>query len=108
MRALVPSNTLATFSFSRNLQLRHALRKPINNLRTPINNQKIVSEHLPSHLMPALYAAADCFVLPTHGEGWGLPTMEAMAMGLPVITTNWGGSTEFVTRDTGYLLDVCD
>ena len=32
--------------------------------------------------------------------------MEAMAMGLPVITTNWGGSTEFVTDDTGYLLDI--
>ena len=33
----------------------------------------------------------------TLGEGWGLPTMEAMAMGLPVIVTNWGGSTEFIT-----------
>jgi glycosyltransferase involved in cell wall biosynthesis len=34
--------------------------------------------------MPALYAAADAFVLPTRGEGWGRPIAEAMAMGLPV------------------------
>lgn len=30
--------------------------------------------------MPRLYKAADAFVLPTHGEGWGLPLLEAMAM----------------------------
>ena len=67
---------------------------------------EVVQEHLPAASMPSLYKAADCFVLPTHGEGWGLPTMEAMAMGLPVITTNWGGSTEFVTPGTGYLLNI--
>ena len=32
-----------------------------------------------------LYASADAFVLPTRGEGWCLPAMEAMAMSLPVI-----------------------
>jgi len=37
----------------------------------------------------------DAFVLPTHGEGWGLPILEAMLMELPVIVTDWGGSTEF-------------
>lgn len=52
---------------------------------------EVVEEHLPASEMPNLYKSADCFVLPTHGEGWGLPTMEAMAMGLPTITTNWGG-----------------
>lgn len=52
---------------------------------------EVVQEHLHALQMPSLYKSADCFVLPTHGEGWGLPTMEAMAMGLPTITTNWGG-----------------
>jgi hypothetical protein len=36
-----------------------------------------------------LYRAADAFVLATHGEGWGRPLMEAMAMGLPAIATAW-------------------
>ena len=60
---------------------------------------------IPAPLMPALYRAADCFVLPTRGEGWGRPFMEAMAMGLPVIGTNWSGNTAFMTPETTYLLD---
>jgi glycosyltransferase involved in cell wall biosynthesis len=30
--------------------------------------------------MPRLYASCDAFVLPTRGEGWGLPLLEAMTM----------------------------
>jgi glycosyltransferase involved in cell wall biosynthesis len=36
-----------------------------------------------------LYVSADCVVMPTRGEGWGRPQMEAMAMARPLITTNW-------------------
>ena len=43
-----------------------------------------------------LYDSVDAFVLPSRGEGWGRPYMEAMAMGLPVIATNWSGPTEFI------------
>jgi glycosyltransferase involved in cell wall biosynthesis len=38
--------------------------------------------------------AADCYVFPSRGEGWGLPPREAAATGLPVIATNWGGLAE--------------
>lgn len=41
-----------------------------------------------------VYAACDCFVFPSKGEGWGLPPREAAACGLPVITTNWAGLRE--------------
>lgn len=61
--------------------------------------------NLPAHRMPNLYRAADCFVLPTRGEGWGRPYMEAMASGLPVIGTNWSGNTAFMNRGNSYLLD---
>lgn len=53
-----------------------------------------------------LYYSADCFVLPTRGEGFGLPTLEAMATGLPVITTNWSGHLDFCTSENSYLIDV--
>lgn len=55
---------------------------------------------------PRLYASADAFVLPSRGEGWGRPTVEAMAMGLPVIATNWSGATAFLDESVGYPLAV--
>lgn len=57
-------------------------------------------------IMTFFVKASDAFVLPTHGEGWGLPAMEAMSMELPVITTNWGGSTEFIDPSVAYPLQV--
>jgi len=61
--------------------------------------------HLPVERMPGLYRAADAFVLPTRGEGWGRPFMEAMLMGLPVIATRWSGHLEFMKDENTYLLD---
>ena len=45
-------------------------------------------------------------VLPSRGEGWGRPHVEAMAMGLPVIATNWSGPTEYVNEANGYPLPL--
>jgi GT2 family glycosyltransferase len=65
-----------------------------------------INEVLPGYQIGSIYRSVDCFVLPTRGEGWGLPIMEAMACGLPVIATNWSGPADFMTKDTAYLLDV--
>ena len=56
--------------------------------------------------MPRLYKRADAFVLPSRGEGWGRPHLEALSMGLPVIATNWSGPTEFLTQDNSYPLPI--
>jgi len=56
--------------------------------------------------MPRLYKAADCFVLPTRGEGWGVPIMEAMAMELPTIATNWSGPVDFINDDVSYPIPI--
>eukprot|EP00658_Telonema_sp_P-2_P077175 TRINITY_DN6920_c0_g1_i1.p1 TRINITY_DN6920_c0_g1~~TRINITY_DN6920_c0_g1_i1.p1 ORF type:complete len:508 (+),score=105.46 TRINITY_DN6920_c0_g1_i1:239-1762(+) len=53
-----------------------------------------------------LYREADAFVLASHGEGWGLPLLEAMAMGLPTIGTRWGGNTGFMENTSTFLIDV--
>eukprot|EP00241_Pyramimonas_parkeae_P002511 CAMPEP_0114225736 /NCGR_PEP_ID=MMETSP0058-20121206/835_1 /TAXON_ID=36894 /ORGANISM="Pyramimonas parkeae, CCMP726" /LENGTH=514 /DNA_ID=CAMNT_0001336369 /DNA_START=186 /DNA_END=1730 /DNA_ORIENTATION=+ len=58
--------------------------------------------------MPALYAGADAFVLPSHGEGWGLPLMEAMAMELPTIGTDFSGNKDFMNDHNSYLIRVED
>jgi glycosyltransferase involved in cell wall biosynthesis len=54
---------------------------------------RVLDRALPLSQLPRLYRAADAFVLPSRGEGWGRPHAEAMAMGLPTIATNWSGPT---------------
>lgn len=53
-----------------------------------------------------LLQSADAFVLPTRGEGWGLPILEAMACGLPCIVTDWSGLRAFAHPGNAYLIPV--
>ena len=66
---------------------------------------RILDEELGLRALPRLYAAADAFVLPSRGEGWGRPHVEAMAMGLPVIATNWSGPAAYLDESVGYPLE---
>jgi len=52
-----------------------------------------------------LYATCDAYVLPSRGEGWSITHFDAMGWGLPPIAVNWGGPTEFITKETGWLAD---
>jgi glycosyltransferase involved in cell wall biosynthesis len=56
---------------------------------------------------PALYQGAACFVYPSRFEGFGLPVLEAMACGTPVVTTS-GGSLAEVAGDAAYLVSPDD
>ncbi|KAK3259116.1 hypothetical protein CYMTET_31874, partial [Cymbomonas tetramitiformis] len=56
--------------------------------------------------MPTLFAGADAFVLPSHGEGWGLPLMEAMAMELPTIGTAFGGAQDFMHSKNSFPIKI--
>ncbi|KAI4347764.1 hypothetical protein L6164_008547 [Bauhinia variegata] len=66
----------------------------------------VIDTHIAQSDLPRLYSAADAFVLPSRGEGWGRPFVEAMSMSLPVIATNWSGPTEYLTDDNSYPLPV--
>src|SRR3954452_11984353 len=55
--------------------------------------------------LAGLYAAADAYVLASRGEGWGRPYMEALAVGLPTIASNWSGNTWFMRPETSWLVD---
>jgi len=59
--------------------------------------------------MPALFAAADVFVHLTAHDACSLATLEAMACGLPVITTRQNGAADGITNEQeGYVLDQPD
>lgn len=64
----------------------------------------LLEEFVPEPDMPRLYEASDVFVLPSRGEGWGLPFLEAMAAGKPVIGVPWGGSADFLHEGVGWML----
>lgn len=62
-------------------------------------------DFIPEDELPKYYKSANCFVLPSRGEGWGLPYIEAGAVGTPVIATNHGGQLDFLNKNNSYLVD---
>lgn len=63
--------------------------------------------HVPEYDLPLLYNAADVLVLPSLHEGFGLPALEAMSCGTPVIASNRSSLPE-VVGDGGVLVDPQD
>jgi glycosyltransferase involved in cell wall biosynthesis len=61
-----------------------------------LTNVNIWYGNVPSLELITLYQRHNVFVLPTKGEGWGLPLIEAAAVGLPIVTTMWSGNTEYL------------
>jgi glycosyltransferase involved in cell wall biosynthesis len=59
---------------------------------------------IPDADLPAFYSAAGCFVYPSLFEGFGLPLLEAMACGTPVVTSDRTALPELV-GDAGLLID---
>lgn len=67
----------------------------------------IFTGYVPAKDLPALYTAADVFVFPSLYEGFGLPVLEAMGCGTPVITSNISSLPE-VSGDAAILVDPYD
>jgi glycosyltransferase involved in cell wall biosynthesis len=60
-------------------------------------------------LIPQLDQQADCWVIPSSAEGFGMPGIEAMASHCPIVSTRCGGPEDFVLEcDNGFLVDVGD
>jgi glycosyltransferase involved in cell wall biosynthesis len=64
----------------------------------------VMTGYVPDADLPALYSGARCFVYPSFFEGFGLPPLEAMKCGVPVIAGNRTSLVE-VVGDAGILVD---
>lgn len=54
--------------------------------------------------LPKLYENADVFVCPSLSESFGLGNLQAMSMGIPCISNDFGGQTDFINEKNGILL----
>ena len=73
-------------------------------LRTRLTGRVHLVGHVEDDELPALYSAARALVFPSLYEGFGLPALEAMASGTPVIASNTTGLAETV-GDAGLTVD---
>jgi glycosyltransferase involved in cell wall biosynthesis len=68
-------------------------------------NVVMLDGHMDREELAGLINAADCYLSPHRAEGFGLTLLEAMALGKPVIATNYSGNVDFMTTDNSYPLD---
>lgn len=69
-----------------------------------VSNSVVLTGYVPEVDLPALYSGALCFVYPSYFEGFGLPPLEAMKCGAPVIVGDKTSLPE-VVGDAGMLVD---
>lgn len=65
---------------------------------------ELIEEDLTASALADLYRSCDVFVHPYRGEGFGMPVLEAMASGLPIITTGGGPTDEFCPPDAAWRI----
>jgi glycosyltransferase involved in cell wall biosynthesis len=83
-------------SLTRNLQ------KMAADPRAP--HIQILRDSLDDATLAGLYRGCDVFLLPYRGEGFGMPLLEAMACGKPVITTAEGPAREFCDDKSAFFI----
>jgi glycosyltransferase involved in cell wall biosynthesis len=78
------------------IDLRTKVAKTVRRLN--LTSSVICTGPIPDFELPALYASADLFVFPSLYEGFGLPPLEAMACGVPVVCSNTSSLPEVVGK----------
>lgn len=77
------------------------------------HSEIIISDDMTNEEVDILHQSCDCFINTTHGEGWSIPSFDAMCFGKTPICSNEGGPKEFISnKDAGTLINgsygVCE
>lgn len=72
--------------------------------RLGLKKEIVFTGYVPFEDLPVLYSGAECMAFPSLYEGFGLPVIEAMACGVPVVTSDSSSLTE-VGREAALLVD---
>jgi glycosyltransferase involved in cell wall biosynthesis len=72
--------------------------------RQGISRDVVLTGYVPEQALPALYSGAECMAFPSLYEGFGMPVLEAMACGTPVVTSHSSSLAE-VAGDAALLVD---
>ena len=100
---LILKTYLADYSERCNNIIRENIKHLINNqLHAPI--LLYLGQLTPAEIR-SFYNLGDCFVMPTRGEGWNLPLIEAMSCGIPTIVTDWSAHKMYTDTNKSYLID---
>ena len=75
--------------------------------RSPVRDEIVFPGFIPEGELATLYSAAEMFAFPSHYEGFGLPVLEAMACGTPVVASRASSLPE-VVGDAGLQVDPDD
>lgn len=87
-----------------NLKSKLRIYKDVSQYKKEI----LVTERIIENQLYGLHKYCDCFVSPTHGEAWSIPSFEAMMFGNTPICSNFGGPKDFIDKNnwrTGHLID---
>ena len=81
------------------------IKSQISNLK--VDHRVVLKGFIPNQSLPSYLQSSDIFVRPSLSEGLGISFLEAMAAGIPVITTAVGGITDFIRDgETGLVCEV--
>ena len=83
-------------------RLRRALEKQVNQLSLASHVQ--FHGWLPQAAVAEMLRSSDIMAFPSMRECGGAVVLEAMASGIPVIATKWGGPADYLTENTGILI----
>ena len=76
-------------------------RELIRELKAEIPELYVIDRSLSRRKLTELQKCCDCFVSLHRSEGFGLSVAECMALGKPVISTDWSATSEYLDSETG-------